>query len=186
MKPVFVACVQLEGFPHLKEPGTANQRNVVVVDDVKTLFQDPLQSAQVAQRSPGGVGQERGQWAQGTAQGVDEDLGMRLVSDFAGASSQNIKGVPAMHDLHVVALICEKVGQLLDQDGISAEGVGRIKCGDKAKSPRTLHKAGPALTGRKPEPWLSATLSTNSRCLPTGLRTIPARTPRQWREHHSF
>ncbi len=39
-----------------------------------------------------------------------------------------------MHDLDVMAALCQFVRELLNKNGVATEMVGRIKCGDHAKA----------------------------------------------------
>jgi hypothetical protein len=138
-QPVLVHGIELDAGP-VAEGGGAYQRHIVVIDYIELTFVQYLtQTGGLQSRVASLLGDQRREHPRPALEAVDGDVGMvRVAALGTGAPGRYAAvGVDAVHYLDMMPLPGQGVGQPVDEHSIAAEEVGRIECGDHAKSKRS-------------------------------------------------
>ena len=133
-EPVLVQRVEFEPVPVGQNPRTADQRDVVVVDDIEAPSQDALDEFGLEERNAGLLRRQRGQHADGTGESVHDQVGIPVVVWCRFPAGQKPIGIRAVDDLDLVTASGQLSGQATDEDAVAAEIVGRIEGSDHAES----------------------------------------------------
>jgi hypothetical protein len=159
-QPVFVQRIEFRGPSVPEDIRSTDERDVVIVNNVKWLLKNLFQTRGLEERSSCLMGGKRRNPSDRTLQCMNPHVGMIFTNSRRLPIGHEVKGVLAVNHLDMMAASCQFVRELLNKDGVAAEMVGRIKRGDHAKA----HKEQTilALVSRAP---LHAATGVSSRCL---------------------
>ena len=139
-QPELVHCIELDRVAECKDARSADERDVVKVDDVESLREDRADPRGLEGRIADLLCREWRQESKPAGQPVHRDRRIDGRHRHRPARSQGAIRVGAVNHLHVVPAIGERMGQPLDENSVAAEVVRRIKRRDHAEPQRTAHR----------------------------------------------
>ena len=137
-QPVLVRHVKLDGPRWICEQRrTADQRKVVIVDDVELgIGKNPSQLAAIGERPAQLLRQKRRQTSQPALEADDFHTCVVLHGQARRLASKSEKRVDVMNDANPVPLTDQSCCESLDRNGVPAKMIGRVEGRRKTKAQR--------------------------------------------------
>ncbi|MEZ5360871.1 MAG: hypothetical protein R2748_00670 [Bryobacterales bacterium] len=119
--------VDLQRLAVRQHSGAANQRNVVVVDDVEILVEDLRDARAVYDRASALMGSKAGKRAKAAAQAMHFDAGRFLQWVRLLGPAHHVVGVSIVNDGDTMAALRQTMAKAADKRRIAAEMIRRVE-----------------------------------------------------------
>jgi hypothetical protein len=147
LQPILVHRIELAGIPVPPDSGPSHQRDVVIVNDVEVPAQNLPNGAGVEYGKPRLVGHKRRECAPGGPESVNLHAGVVPQLLRLGSPRKSLVGIDAVDDLHFVSAGSQLGGEVVDEETVASEVVGRVEGGNQAEAQQRASTHDPSRCG---------------------------------------
>jgi hypothetical protein len=133
-----VQSVELDALPIFQDLWPTDQRDVVIVNDVKALFQNLPDAGRLEERETRLLGGQRREKAKPAFEPVHGHVGVIVIGSRRLLACQQAVRINTVDHIHPMPAPRQLVGQPVHEDAIPTEVIGWIEGRDHAKAERVI------------------------------------------------